>query len=250
MFVYRGPMIIWVVGNVLSFLTIVGVILSSQSGETLGGYTKPELITYYLIGIFFGWLIQYNPFAAVVREIKDGTIATKILLKPVSYFWERLVWEFAWHSVSIFVGLATMIVLGFIFKNFLTIPNIIASSGTILAAIILGSIIQFAFGFTLALLAFWVTEVNAINSVKWIGLGIFGGSAIPISFVPANLHNLVLILPFRYMYSFPLEIILNKIDQNGIIFGFLMQTIWIVFFLLLYKLLWNQGLKVYSSVGQ
>ncbi len=56
MFVYRGPMIIWVIGNVLSFLTIVGVILSSQSGETLGGYTKPELITYYLIGIFFGWL--------------------------------------------------------------------------------------------------------------------------------------------------------------------------------------------------
>ncbi|MDP1743502.1 MAG: ABC-2 family transporter protein, partial [Candidatus Amesbacteria bacterium] len=56
-------------------------------------------------------------------------------------------------------------------------------------------------------------------------------------------------LPFRYMYSFPLEIILGKLAGKEIVFGFTVGIIWILILVIIYKTMWSKGTKAYTSAG-
>ena len=101
----------------------------------------------------------------------------------------------------------------------------------------------------MALLAFWFTKVDTLDALFWAGRIIFGGQVVPISFLPGIFKTLAYALPFRYMFSFPLEIYFNKLDSLQLISGLIMQIIWIMIFLLSYKVLFSRGVKAYESYG-
>lgn len=249
MFVYRGPMLLWVLGNILHVVMLVAVWLSVRSYGLIGGYTKNELITYAVISVFMPWIISWNPFSAIKREIKDGSIAGKILLKPVSYYLERLSWELAWHSMSIFIGLAAGLIAVAIFYRFLTVSIISPEFLFSLPALLLGGLIQYNLSFAMALFAFWFSEVEPLSGLKWMALAILGGSSIPIGFIPNSFQILIKILPFRYMFSFPIEIMMGKISGSQIFFGYLTGILWFGLLFVCCKILWSKGLKVYTAVG-
>lgn len=49
---YRGPIIIWLVGNLLSLMVMVAVWLAAEKEGNIADYTKNELITYYIVALF------------------------------------------------------------------------------------------------------------------------------------------------------------------------------------------------------
>ena len=74
-------------------------------------------------------------------------------------------------------------------------------------------------------------------------------SPTPISFLPTTLLAIVKILPFRYMFSFPLEIYFNKLAPSDLLWGFAMQGLWVVILTALYQVLWTKGRRAYASFG-
>lgn len=50
---YRGPIVVWIASNILNLLVILAVWMVAAGGSTFGGYTRNELITYYIVGLFF-----------------------------------------------------------------------------------------------------------------------------------------------------------------------------------------------------
>lgn len=71
----------------------------------------------------------------------------------------------------------------------------------------------------LGLLAFWFYEIWPFNRLMNDTIRFLSGSVIPIALFPAWLSLPIRVLPFRYLYSFPIELILKgsgceKIGEN------------------------------------
>lgn len=245
---YRIPLLVWNVGDLISLMTIVAVWLSVSANQTIGGYSKPELIQYYVSVLFLQWIVGWHVFYPVKEEIRDGSIILW-LLKPFSYYWNKFSQELGWHIVSSIVGVLTVSVVVVLLGVKISLAIFSIKFLLILLAIILSCILCYTISLCLALICFWLTEVDGIYSLFFISMFIFGGQGIPLSFFPESLRWLVNNLPFRYLFSFPLEIYLNKITGFQISQAFIVGVIWIIFFGLIYKYSWKYGLKRFTAFG-
>lgn len=249
--VYRGPVVVWLLNNFLSAAVFAALWLSAETGGgSIGSYSRSGLISYYIFALALQWIVGLFPFYSTVRNIKDGSIVLGALIKPFSYFKGKLAEEIGWHAVAAFFGLATTLVLVVLFRDFLVVNNSPVSLFLTVTAVGLAALTNFGLSLCLGMTAFWFTEVYALDGLFWAGRTILGGQGIPVSFIPGFYFSLVQILPFRYLFSFPLEIFFNQLSPGGILFGFIAQILWIVIFVMLYRWLWNHGRRAYAAFGQ
>ena len=102
----------------------------------------------------------------------------------------------------------------------------------------------------MGLIAFWTTHTSSMDAMYWMAISLLGGHGLPVSFLPENIRGLIYLLPFRYLFSFPLEIYFGKLSVEEIVWGFGVGIYWLVLFLFLYRWMWRQGRKAYASFGQ
>lgn len=247
--IYRGPILVWVISNLVNLVAIIAVWLSVSAQNQIGGYSHSELITYYVVALFLQWLVGWLPFYGVVQEIKKGEIVFSIM-RPFSYYGKRFFEDFGWHAVGVWVGLLASLMVGFFFKNYLVFNLDLKTVAMIVPAIILSILVVFGLSMCMGLTAFWFTEIWALDSIFWITRSLLGGQGIPLSFVPEAFQKLVIFLPFRYTFSFPLEIFFNKVNDGQLVAGYLLAVFWALAFHSLYKLMWAKGRRTYTSFGQ
>jgi ABC-2 type transport system permease protein len=248
--VYRGPVLVWISSNILALLVITAVWTAADTGQTIASYTKAELISYYVVSFFLNWIINWLPIYSTVEEMRSGEIASSTLIKPISFYWRKFSEELGWHAFSTILGTIFTLIIIILFRQYLVLsfpwerilPAILATISAIF--------VIFEFSLCLGLLAFWFTDVWALDGLFWAGKAFLGGQVLPISFFSSYLAMAIKLLPFRYMLSFPLEIYFGKLSPLEIITGFLIASFWILFFALLYKIMWNRGRKAYTSFGQ
>jgi ABC-2 type transport system permease protein len=246
---YRGPMMIWLISNMVTLIIFVSLWLSSDIiGGTVAGYSKNELVTYYLVGLLLQWIVGWYP-SWIKNEIKSGDLVGTTLSKPLVFYWKVFFIEMGWHLISVWAGLLAVIFMGYFLFSYLTLtitPLIIIES---IFAITVAIFITFTTFMCMGLSAFWLTTSDALDGLFWASRSIIGGEAIPIALLPAGLLGVIKFLPFRYMYSFPLEIVLGKLAGKEIVFGFTVGIIWILILVIIYKTMWSKGTKAYTSAG-
>lgn len=247
---YRGPMVIWLTSNMVTLIMFVSLWLSAETtGGDIAGYSKNQLVTYYLCGLLLQWIVGWLPFYWLKDEIKNGDIAGNILTKPVMYYWRTFFIESGWHVISIWGGLLAVLIMGYFLFPYISLSLNFIQLIEVILAVVIAIFITFTVSLCMSLTAFWLTHVDALDGIFWAGRSILGGEGVPIALFPVGILSIVNFLPFRYMYSFPLEVLLEKLSTSEIGWGFVGGTIWIGIFICLYKLLWNEGLKSYASAG-
>lgn len=244
---YRGPMVVWLLCNILALVTMIAVWNSATATGLIAGYTKNELTSYYVASLFLQWLTGWYPFYWIRTEIRDGSVAN-MLTKPMSFYWRVFAGESGWHIVSTPIGVLTSVIVALFIPNHLVFSFGLNFWIAILASL-LSIFVVFTTSLCMGLLAFWLTNLNTLDSTFWAAKIFLGGQGIPISFLPLPLLYVVKLLPFRYMFSFPLEVYFNKLSSGEIMFGFGIQILWIVLLTLLYKVLWTKGRRAYTSFG-
>lgn len=247
-FTYRGGLMLWVVGNLMNLLTFTAFWLATNS-QSIGGYTRPELISYYIFATLLWWLVGWHCFWWVREMIRDGSISTMALTKPSSYYWQMLFREMGWHTVGGPIGIATAFGLIFLLRNFVSAPPILTNILPLIFALGLATLLVFSLNICVALLTFWFMETESFNHFIWAGIAILGGQSIPISFIPGIWHNIIILLPFRYMASLPLEILFNHLSLSELLTGYLIGLTWLGIMIIAYKFLWQHGTKIYTAVG-
>ena len=78
---------------------------------------------------------------------------------------------------------------------------------------------------------------------------LLAGQVAPLAVLPPALQTLAMVLPFRYMLGFPVEVITNQLDAAGLLLGFSIQLAWVTVALILSIVLWRRGLSHYEAVG-
>ena len=78
---------------------------------------------------------------------------------------------------------------------------------------------------------------------------LFSGEFIPIPFLPQIGRFLLELLPFRYTLSFPVEILLGRLNDYQKEIGFLTATVWLVILFIIYKIVFKKAIKKYEAEG-
>lgn len=107
----------------------------------------------------------------------------------------------------------------------------------------------FLLDFVIGSLAFWMEDVNGISRVRTLVAVFLSGQVIALALFPGKFSVFLIKQPFRYMLSFPLEVLTGSGRGGALALGFGLQAGYCALFCVLYRLVWFHGLRAYSSAG-
>jgi ABC-2 type transport system permease protein len=245
---YRASLVIWLIGHVLEPLVflIVWSTVSNTNGGSVGGFTTEGFAAYFILLM----LVNHVTYTWIMYEfeyrIRNGTLSFA-LLKPIHPIHS----DIADNIASKLITLPFMfIIAGILSLSFHpSLSPAVWSVGLAFPALLLALLIRFLLEWTLAQAAFWTTRVSAINQIYFVLLLFFSGQLAPLALYPSFIQGVATILPFRWMISFPLELLLGRLTPSQTLVGFVTQIIWLVVSVVLIKIVWRAGVRIYSAVG-
>lgn len=247
---YRGAIVVWMLISLIR-TGIALLMWLASSNAVIGGYTKEEIISYYVVIMFAEWFLMWNPFHPIAEEIRSGYILT-LLIKPLNYAKAWFAKEAGFKITAMgILAVATVFVFSMLKILNLHIKLIPGWDWLlVIPAMITGIIISFFTTMSMVTLAFWFTEVEYVNFLFWTIFIFLGGLWMPVSFLPGWAKTINMFLPFRYELSFPMEILFHKIGGAELLISLLMAGFWSIALWTLYKFLWKKGVRAYSAFGQ
>jgi ABC-2 type transport system permease protein len=223
------------------------LVWSTAAGEgAIGGMTRGAFVAYYLILILVNQVTYAQTNWTVGDLIRYGQM-NRVLLRPLPPIFDALASELAGKVVYLVFDLPLVALLALILRPEMTFT--LENTLAFIPALILAWALRFFWGYWLALLAFWAARADALLSLQDSLVFLLAGQVAPIALLPAGLQVAAKILPFRYMVSFPVEILSGQVDAAGMAVGFAFQAGWVAVAVLLYAVLWRAGLRRYTAVG-
>ena len=248
MFAYRGAIAIWTLG--LIFYPIITLVVwttvAKSQGGSAGGFTAGEYAAYFVVLMVVNHLTFIWQSWEQEWRIRTGWYSP-ILLRPVHPIHQDVTVNLTFKLLGLIAVIPSAIVLSFVFdaKYDSSALDIIA----FVPALIMAMLLRFVFEWTLGLLAFWVTKTSAMLHL-YGALSLFlAGQIAPLQLFPDSVQVVASILPFRWMLSFPVEVLLGQRSGLEMLGGLAMQLLWTVLSFVGLKLLWTRAVARYSAVG-
>lgn len=246
---YRTQNLVWIaVGALPTLFAIIAWLAVYGSRRQVGTFTRGDIITYYLVIALAWYIIGGRINNQIARGIKDGTLAQH-LLKPYAALTYYIVGEQTWKIVSLTLALPFYALLVWLFRHDIRLAVTLPQVALAALATLISAIIFIALEVCTGLLAFWTTDTANLFELYDLLLILTSGELVPLALFPAWLTAALNALPFRYTFSFPVEVFLGKLNGGQILFGFLMQLGWLGVLAAVARLLWRRGLRGYSAAG-
>jgi ABC-2 type transport system permease protein len=248
MFQYRASLLIWMIGHVLEPLVylILWSVVATTGGGSVGDYAKRDFAAYFIVLM----LVNHVTYTWIMYEfeyrIRHGSLSFA-LLKPVHPIHSDIADNVSSKMITLPFMLAIAAVLALIFHPALS-PEAWAT-GLFVPALLLAFLVRFLLEWTLAQAAFWTTRVDAINQTYFVLLLFLSGQIMPLTLLPGPVRVLAEILPFRAMIGFPVELLLGRLTMAEALTGLGIQAAWVVVGLVLLRVVWRAGVRIYSAVG-
>jgi len=245
---YRAALVIWMISQVLEpvIYLIVWTSVTQASGGKVGGYTRSDFAAYFLVLM----LVNHLTYTWIMYEydyrVRQGSLSAS-LLRPIHPIHSDIADNLSSKIVSTPGLLLVSIVLAVIFRP--TIHILPWATIAAVPAIVLAFLVRFLIEWMLALVAFWTTRVNAINQMYFVVLLFLSGQIAPLSLYPRVVQVVASVLPFRWMVSFPVELILGNLTPHQALIGFAAQAGWLAAALFCVRATWRAGVRQYSAVG-
>lgn len=248
MFQYRAAVVIWLLGLVLQPVVhmVVWLTVAESKGGSVEDFDAGTIAAYFLVMM----LVNHVTFTWHMFEmgwrVRSGFF-NAILVQPLHPWHRDVLQNIAYKVLTLAVMLPVAALLAWYFK-----PTLQPPSWAVLAfvpALGLAFLTRFFFEWTLALLAFWITDTSGLNNLYLAFALVLSGSLAPLDFLPAPLQTVAAWSPFQWMVSFPVELLLGRLTPAEMVHGLTMQLLWIGLGFSVMQLTWRRASSRYSAVG-
>jgi ABC-2 type transport system permease protein len=246
---YSSNVLVWSAIAILELLVPLLIWSSAASlTGTFGGMSRDQILSYYgimsIVGFATFWWIQFE----IAAHVRSGDLSN-YLLKPVSFFKYMIFQQIGDKSVTALIRIPLFAGVLFLFGSQI-IPGFIANFGWVIISIVLGAFLSLLIALSFGMLSFWVTDFGGFAGIYFFTSYLLSGEMAPLSVFPSWFTQIANLLPFRYIISFPIELIMNTLSLSQVIAGIFIEIVWILAFLLLLKILWKKGLTLYQAYGK
>ena len=245
---YRVDTFLYLASGIISPVIMLTIWLTIDSYGGRLPMEKTILVNYFLILMVVeiansAWSSQF-----VSADIRYGRLS-KYLIKPFSYFMQYGGQNIGEKVLKFIYLLPLVFIMGIIFQARPVEEFSVTTLLLFITSWILSALLMFLVDFIMGLASFWLQDSNSLSELHDVLYFIFSGRIVPIVALPSVAQQISFILPFRYMLSFPVEIITGKMTVVEISSGLSMQILWLTVTVILYYFVWTKGLKRYSAVG-
>ncbi|GAB4269462.1 MAG: hypothetical protein Kow0029_05460 [Candidatus Rifleibacteriota bacterium] len=246
---YRGVMLIQAVRLLLLPFVLLSAWLSIEKNPG-NPYSDADYLLYYLMVPLIMNLTNSQKIFRFPQAVKDGSLSRDLLkpFPPVLIFVIDVLTSNLVQLIYLFPITAICII---IFNS--RLPSLqIGPVGffIFLMAILAGLTMRIMVSGSIALLGFWIEDVTTLNLVLNGGIwALLGGMIVPVATFPESIRRIASYLPYRYMLSFPIEILSGKLSASEIFSGFLVIAAWSCVLFFLIKFIWKSGLKTFTAYG-
>jgi ABC-2 type transport system permease protein len=258
--VYRGD---FALGTLMRFLPIVTQIFlwwaifesvqESSGVTTISGYHYQDMVAYYLLAMISrAFSSMPGLTSGIARQIQTGEIK-KFLIQPIDMLGCLLVQRVAHKLVYYLIAILPFVLVFFLCRSFFIqgwpeTPVMLAFIASLLMGFLLGYYLEACIG----LAGFWFLEVTSLTFIYMLLSFFLSGHMFPLDLLPTepvNWRGIVDFLPLKYLAYFPAAVFLGKVEGAELARGIWMEVAWLVFFMVLSRVLWWRGVKRYSGYG-
>jgi ABC-2 type transport system permease protein len=245
---YRVALVIWLIGLILQpvIYLVVWSTVAQSSGGSVGGYGRSDFAAYFIVlmlvnHVTFTWVIY-----GMDQRVRQGTFSP-VLLRPVHPIHADVSDNLTYKFITLSVMVPATIALVVVFR-----PSLHPAPWAVVAfvpALLLAYLIRFLLEWTISICAFWVSRMTAIDQMYYVALLFLSGQVAPLTLFPTPIQIVAGALPFRWMLSFPVELLLGRVGPIATLQGLAIQIAWLAVILVLFKVVWRRGVARYSAVG-
>lgn len=219
----------------------------------IAGYGYGEMIAYYLLVIISrAFSSMPGLTSGIADQVRSGEIK-KFLIQPVDMLgcllMQRIAHKLVYYLIAFLPFALVFYVCGGFFENGWPGPDV-------LLVFFLSLILSFLLGFFLesciGLVSFWFLEVTSLSFIYMLLNFLLSGHMFPLELLPSepvNFRLAVEILPFKYLAYFPAAVFLGKVQGADMYYGLAIEIAWVIFFIILSRVLWRRGVQHYSGFG-
>ncbi len=180
------------------------------------------------------------------HRIREGEL-NRDLLRPVLPLHYDIAYFAGWKVVVIVLWIPLAIALSLLFDPTLS-PNP-QQIATFAIAIWGAYLIRTMFQESLGMLCFWTTRGAAIFDL-WMTLELLlSGRLVPMPLMPDWVQEIARFLPFQWTFFFPIDSLVGDLSTAELVRGLLVQLLWILIGLAIFRLAWRWAIRRYSAVG-
>jgi ABC-2 type transport system permease protein len=226
-------------------MTLWIAVFHSQSGSSIGGFSRAHYLSYALWGAFVGritvnWMYEFR----MIEEIESGSV-NSVLSRPISYFeyyWSQFFgYKFATTLISFLVPLTV--------EFFVNSPVQLARLPLAVLLVFYYVFHVYIMSFCITALAFFFNRVYSITMAKNLFLWVLAGELFPLDLLPEPWKSWLIVLPFSSGVYIPVGYITGRFGHELLLTGFLSVTAGIFVFGALAIVTWRAGLRVYTGTG-
>ncbi len=247
---YRIEAFIWFLFDLLPPIVMVYLWLAVyEERADVAGYSLDQMLGYYVGVLILTTLLTSHVEWGIAHDVRQGLLSA-LLLRPVSpwthWFMDNLAWK---GARGLFLTPSTLILIVAL-GGYLSLPRL-SPLGVVLliVSLVLAYLLCFTLKAILGMAAFWMTDVMGLIGVWEVLMLVLGGTVLPLELLPLPLQWIATVLPFKYIFAFPLTLGLGRLEPAEIWSGLVIQIAWLGIALLGARLAWRRAIRRYEAVG-
>jgi ABC-2 type transport system permease protein len=245
---YRFSAALWLIGLVIEpvIYLVVWTTVAREHGGAINGYTASGFAAYYIVWTFVRITnIGLNPVVFEWR-VRGGSWSG-LILRPMHPVHEDIAFLAGSKLLDILWLVPVMALLALAFKP--DLQPLWWHYPAFLLACLIGFLVRTLWMWVLGLITFWTVRVAAFFELWFAVELLLSGRVVPLDLLPVQAQRLATLLPYRWTFAFPIELMIGRLSPAQIATGFGWQLAWLIGGWIVVQALWKRGVRRYAAAG-
>ena len=246
---YRANLIMYLLYWLVSPIIYLAVWTSiANSKGSVSGLTANDFVTYSMTLLIVDQITSNIVIHTFAYKVQDGSLSGELVRPIHPMLTNALVNNIAFKALTVIGFIPIWLILFFLYK-----PDFssVTLSGLLMAvpALIMGFLVGFLLSAAITSLAFWTTRVYSIHEFYYALILLFSGQFVPLTLMPKVIQDIAQYLPFQLLIYYPIQLILGRLSSAQIVQGYIVGAVWLIVSIVIFNLIWRNGVRRYSAVG-